>query len=112
MTVSDTIRMAGSAIFSIAASGSSGANRYSTIDPITRGSQVPSPCRRTRVYSPSWAASASRIAVLDGWTPIPQMPQSIAAPRFISVSMYMAWCERWKPPTPMCTIPVVTWRRS
>ena len=36
--VSDTIRVEGAAIFSMTASGSSGANRYSTIDPITRGS--------------------------------------------------------------------------
>ena len=94
MTVSETIRVAGAAIFSIAASGSSGANRYSMIDPITRASQVPSPCRRTRVYRPSWAASTSRILALDGCRPIPQIPQSIAAPPFISVSMYIAWCER------------------
>jgi len=38
VTVSDTIRVAAAAIFSITASGSSGANRYSTIDPMTRGS--------------------------------------------------------------------------
>ena len=94
MTVSDTIRVAGAAIFSMAASGSSGANRYSTIDPITRASQVPSLCRMTRVYRPSWAASTSRILTLDGCRPIPQIPQSIAAPLFISVSMYIAWCER------------------
>ena len=31
---------------------------------------------------------------LDGCRPIPQIPQSIAAPPFISVSMYIAWCER------------------
>ena len=38
VTVSDTIRVDSAAIFSMTASGSSGANRYSTMDPITRGS--------------------------------------------------------------------------
>jgi len=110
--VSDTILIPGEASFSIAASGSSGANRYSTKDPITRGSQVPSPCLMTRVYRPSWAAITSRMAALDGCRPMPQMPQSSAAPAFISVSMYIAWCERWKLPTLMWAMPVVTWRRS
>ncbi len=104
--------MAGAASFSITASGSSGANRYSMTDPITRGSQVPSPCRMTRVYRPSWAAITSRMAALDGCSPMPQMPQSIAAPPFISVSMYIAWCERWKLPTLMWAMPAVTWLRS
>ena len=47
--VSDTIRVDSAAIFSMTASGSAGANRYSTIDPITRGSYVPSLCLSTRV---------------------------------------------------------------
>ena len=47
--VSEMMRIAGAAIFSMTASGSSGANRYCTIDPMIRGSQVPSPCLRTRV---------------------------------------------------------------
>jgi len=38
VTVSDTIRVGSAAIFSMTASGLSGANRYSTTDPITRGS--------------------------------------------------------------------------
>ena len=38
VTVSDTILVDAAAIFSMTASGSSGANRYCTIDPITRGS--------------------------------------------------------------------------
>ncbi len=49
VTVSETIRVAGSAMRSITASGSSGANRYSRMDPITRGSSVPSGCFTTRV---------------------------------------------------------------
>ena len=49
VTVSDTIRVDAAAIFSMTASGSSGANRYSTIDPITRGSYVPSLCLSTSV---------------------------------------------------------------
>jgi hypothetical protein len=38
--VSDTIRVAGEASFSMTVSGSSAANKYSTIDPITRASHV------------------------------------------------------------------------
>ena len=40
------------------------------------------------------------------------MPQSSALPSFISRSWYIAWCARWKPPTPKCTTPVVTRERS
>src|SRR3954465_4152067 len=43
---------------------------------------------------------------------MPVIPQSSALDSFISVSRYMAWCARWKPPTPKCTMPVVTWLRS
>ena len=35
-----------------------------------------------------------------------------AEPSFISASRYIAWCARWKPPTPKCTMPVRTWLRS
>ena len=42
--VRDTIFVDSDAIFSITASGSSGANRYSTIDPMTRPWRVPSAC--------------------------------------------------------------------
>lgn len=45
-------------------------------------------------------------------TPTPQMPMSSALPSLISRSRYIAWCARWKPPTPKCTMPVVTWLRS
>ena len=47
--VRDTILVETAAIFSMIASGSSGANRYCTIDPITLGSQVPSLCLKIRV---------------------------------------------------------------
>src|SRR4051812_37701455 len=40
------------------------------------------------------------------------MPQSRACPSSISRSTYMAWCARWKPPTPKCTIPVLIRPRS
>ena len=49
VTVSETIRMSSEAIFSMTASGSSGANRYSLIEPITRGSRVPSGAFTTSV---------------------------------------------------------------
>ena len=49
VTVSETIRVAGSAIFSMTASGSSGAYKYCTIDPRIRGSQLPSGAFSTRV---------------------------------------------------------------
>jgi hypothetical protein len=49
VTVSDTIRVVPAAIFSTTASGSSGASRYSTIEPTTRGSYVPSACLTTSV---------------------------------------------------------------
>jgi hypothetical protein len=49
VTVSDTIRVVSAAIFSTTASGSSGARRYSTIDPTTRGSMAPSGCLTTSV---------------------------------------------------------------
>ncbi|SLC39614.1 Uncharacterised protein [Mycobacteroides abscessus subsp. abscessus] len=42
--VRDTIFVDSDAIFSITASGSSGANKYSTIDPMTRPWRVPSAC--------------------------------------------------------------------
>jgi hypothetical protein len=47
--VSETIRVDGSAIFSMTASGSSGAYRYCTIDPTMRGSQLPSGAFSTSV---------------------------------------------------------------
>src|SRR4051812_27073305 len=40
------------------------------------------------------------------------MPQSRACPSSISRSTYMAWCARWKPPTPKCTMPVLIEPRS
>ena len=49
VTVSETIRVAGSAIFSMTASGSSGAYRYCTMDPTIRGSQLPSGAFSTSV---------------------------------------------------------------
>jgi hypothetical protein len=49
VTVSVTIRVDSAAIFSTTASGSSGANRYSIIEPMTRASQVPSACFTTSV---------------------------------------------------------------
>ena len=49
VTVSETILMAGSAIRSTTASGSSGASRYSTIEPITRACWLPSGLFSTRV---------------------------------------------------------------
>jgi len=50
-TVADgeTIRVVGSAILSMTASGSSSAYRYCTIDPMIRGSQLPSGAFSTRV---------------------------------------------------------------
>ena len=110
--VSDTIRVAGSAIRASTASGSSGANRYSTIDPITRGSSVPSGCLITSVYRQSCACITSCIRRSGGSTPTPQMPQSSALPSFISRSRYIAWWARWKPPTPKCTMPGRTAVRS
>ena len=112
VTVSETIRVAGSAIFSITASGSSGANRYSTIEPITRGSQVPSGSFSTSVYRQSCSSITCFIRASNGITPTPQIPQSSALPWFINRSRYIAWCARWNPPTPKCTIPVVTLPRS
>ena len=112
VTVMDTIRVAGAAIFSITASGSSGANRYSTIDPITRGSQVPSGSLSTSVYRQSWASMIVFIFASNGITPTPHTPQSIALPSFIRRSRYIAWWARWKPPTPKCTTPVLTRERS
>ena len=110
--VSEMMRVAGAAIFSMTASGSSGANRYCTIDPMIRGSQVPSPCLRTSVYRPSCASRTCFIRWSAGMTPTPQMPQSSAVPWFIRRSWYMAWCARWKPPTPTWTTPGVTRLRS
>jgi hypothetical protein len=88
--VSDTIRVCGSAIRASTASGSSGANRYSTIDPITRGSSVPSGCLTTNVYRPSCANIASAIRRSAGITPTPAIPQSSALPSFINRSRYIA----------------------
>jgi hypothetical protein len=110
--VSDTILVEGAAIVSMTASGSSGAYRYRTMDPITRGSYVPSLCLSTSVYRPSCASRTCFIRWSAGITPTPQMPQSSAAPWFISRSWYMAWCARWNPPTPRCTTPGVTRLRS
>jgi hypothetical protein len=53
VTVRETLRVAGSAILAKTASGSSGARRYSTIEPMTRTSQEPSGCLTTSVYRQS-----------------------------------------------------------
>ena len=66
--VSETILIAGSARRAITASGSSGANRYSTIEPTTRASSSPLACFSTSVYRQSCASRArciSRSAVED-----------------------------------------------
>ena len=55
---------------------------------------------------------ASRIFRSNGITPTPQMPQSSASPASIRWSRYIAWWARWNPPTPKCTIPVLTFARS
>jgi hypothetical protein len=44
------MRVVGAASFSTTASGSSGAKRYSVSAPMTRASDVPSPCLTTSVY--------------------------------------------------------------
>jgi len=49
VTVRETMRVVGAAIFSTTASGSSGAKRYSTTEPMTRGSSEPSGCLSTSV---------------------------------------------------------------
>ncbi len=72
-------------------SGSSGASRYSAIEPMTRAAQVPSAPFSTSVCNPSCAPSASRIRLADAKTPTPSMAQSNLAPWFIKRSRYMAW---------------------
>ena len=106
------MRVDAAAIVSTTASGSSGANRYSRIAPTTRGSSALSGDFTTTVYKPSCAASASRIRRSAGITPTPQTAQSSAFPSLISRSRYTAWWARWKPPTPTCTMPVRSARRS
>ena len=105
VTVSVRMRIAGSASLSSTASRSVGTWRYSTRLPITRRSRAPSGCLRTSVYRPSCAVSASRMRASESSRPMPQIPQSRAAPCSSSRSRYIAWCERWKPPTPMCAMP-------
>ena len=111
VTVSETIRVSGSAIFSMTASGSSGASSSSTIEPTTRGSSRPSGCLRTRVYSPSWLRRPSISGRSEGSTPTPQIPQ-VTSPAASSRSTYIASWARWKPPTPTWTIPTATRDRS
>src|SRR4051794_29546745 len=48
----------------------------------------------------------------DGSTPTPQIPHSSALPSFIRRSWYIAWWARWNPPTPTCTTPTASARRS
>ena len=82
------------------------------MEPMTRGSSVPSECLRTSVYRPSWDVRTSRIFASWGMTPTPQMPQSKARPLPMRRSRYMAWWALWKLPKPKWTIPVLSFERS
>ena len=106
------MRTAGSTSRAYTASGSSGPKRNSRTDPTMRGSNDPSGCRTTRVYSQSWARMASRITASWGRTPTPQIPQSSPRPDSMSRSRYIASWERWKLPKPKWTTPTVAAVRS
>src|SRR3546814_268553 len=105
VTVSDTIRTPGDASFSMTASRSSGAYRYSATDPMTRASADPSGVRVTSVYSRSWAASTSRMRASPGISPTPHSAHSRDPPSLSARSRYMARCARVKPARPKCTMP-------
>ncbi len=107
----ETILVDASAIFSMTACGSSGANRYSTIEPTILGSHEPSGSLSTRVYRQSCFCIVCCILRSNVMTPTPQMPQFNAFPSFIRRSRYIAWWARWNPPTPKWTTPVVTAER-
>src|SRR3954453_12683081 len=62
------------------ASGSSGANRYSTIEPTTRASRPPSACLTTSVYRPSWAAMTSAIRRSEAGTRRRRCPIPVPVP--------------------------------
>src|SRR5438874_972216 len=101
--VSETMRHTGKAIFSITASGSSGANKKLPIDPMMRA-RSPAPLRSITVYRQSCARSTSRMRASCGSSPTPQSPHWRAPPRASRSSRYTAWCARWNPPTPTCTM--------
>jgi hypothetical protein len=92
------------AIFSITAFGLSGANKYSTIDPITLWSKSHL-IFTTNVYKPSW----SSYYIFDRKI-IKQLHKfpNLSWIRHVVIDLYMASCALWKPPTPTWTIPVLT----
>ncbi len=69
--VSATMRVPGSASFSSTACGSSGAYRYSPMQPMMRAVS-PAALRSTTVYKPSCIRMASRMAASCGSKPTPQ----------------------------------------
>ena len=93
--------MAGSAILSTTASGSSGASRYSTIEPITRGSwrAVRAASRRGCRGSPG--LPGRRACARRPAAPRPRRsPSRAPCPSFISRSRYIAWWARWNAADP------------